>query len=141
VAEAADAVATDPTFLGVGWAFPPAPTARGDVAVASYEEDVRQSIHVILGTNPGERLMRPDFGAGLQDLVFEPMGTTLLALVKHRVEHALVVWEPRIDRVEVTVEAEPRAGRLDVGLTYRIRSTNTFYNLVYPFYLVEGGNR
>lgn len=131
--------AQDKAFLGVGWAFPVEPGATGDAALAAYEQDVREGIEIVLGTNPGERVMRPDFGAGLQALVFEPVGATTAALVRHRVEEALVRWEPRIDVLDVTVAADPGARNLLlVGIDYRIRTTNTFYNLVYPFYLLEG---
>lgn len=127
-------------FLGVGWAFPVAldPAAQ-DVARAEYEEDIRQSIRIILETSPGERVMRPDFGSGLRDMVFEPVNYTTLALVKQRVEQALVLWEPRIDVREVKVTANgPVRNRLDIDIGYQVRATNTFYNLVYPFYLQEG---
>ena len=126
-------------FLGVGWAFPiQADPATDDVALAVYEEDIRQAIRLILETDPGERVMRPDFGAGLQALVFEPMNTTTLALARHRVEQALVTWEPRIDSLTIQVATEPPRGRLMIEISYRVRLTNTFYNLVYPFYLREG---
>lgn len=129
----------DKAFLGVGWAFPVGPDATGEAALAAYEEDVRQAIEIILGTDPGERVMRPDFGAGLHALVFEPIGASTAALLRHRVEEALVKWEPRIDVLEVRVTQDgPLGNRLLVGIDYRIRSTNTFYNLVYPFYLLEG---
>ena len=128
-------------FLGVGWSFPPEPTAAGDVAVAAYEKDVRQAIRIVLGTSPGERLMRPTFGAGLRDLVFEPLSTTTMALARHRVEVALATWEPRIDVREVGVTAVPAQRRMDITVSYLVRATNTFYNLVYPFYLLEGGER
>jgi phage baseplate assembly protein W len=82
--------------------------------------------------------MRPDFGAGLHSLVFEPISATTLGLVRHRVEEALIKWEPRIDTIAVKVSAEHRVGRLDIDVRYRVRATNTFYNLVYPFYLMEG---
>ena len=85
--------------------------------------------------------MRPTFGAGLADLVFEPITTTLIALVKHRVETALIHWEPRIDVEAVTVTPDARAGRLDIRVDYQVRATSTFYNLVYPLYLVEGGGQ
>jgi phage baseplate assembly protein W len=126
------------SFLGTGWSFPFAPDAGGDVALVSDEEDIRQAIRIILGTTPGERVMRPDFGAGLAALVFEPITTTTMALARHHVAEALVRWEPRIDSVTVDVTAEPAAGRLMIDITYRVRATNTFYNLVYPFSLVEG---
>jgi uncharacterized protein len=126
-------------FLGVGWAFPVRPDpAGGDAALAAYEDDVRQAILIVLATDPGERVMRPDFGAGLKALVFEPVGASTAALVRHRVEEALVRWEPRIDSVAVRVTADGSGGRLLVEIDYRIRATNTFYNLVYPFYLLEG---
>lgn len=128
----------DNAFLGVGWSFPVERDATGEIALAANEEDIRQAIQIILGTNPGERVMRPDFGAGLHALVFEPMNTTTIALLKHRVEEALIVWEPRIDNVTVRVTADRPQGRLLIDMRYRVRVTNTFYNLVYPFYLLEG---
>lgn len=132
---------TDRAFLGAGWAFPPAAAPTGDVALAAYDEDVRQAVLIILQTSPGERVMRPDFGAGLADLVFEPTTTALLALVKHRVETALIVWEPRIEVDEVLVTGGDARGRVDVEIRYQVRSTSTFYNLVYPFFLLEGGGQ
>ena len=133
---------TDPAkaFLGIGWSFPVRPdAAEQDALRAEYEEDIRQAIRIILETTPGERVMRPDFGSGLMTMVFEPANYTTLALVKQRVEQALVLWEPRIDvrEVKVTVGGVAR-NRLDIDIGYQVRSTNTFYNLVYPFYLQEG---
>ena len=131
--------APDPkAFLGVGWAFPVQPDKSGDVALAAYEDDIRQAVRLILETNHGERVMRPEFGADLGALVFEPINTTTLALARHRVEEALTLWEPRIDSVTVQISADPPQGRLMIEITYRARQTNTFYNLVYPFYLQEG---
>jgi phage baseplate assembly protein W len=127
-----------PAFLGAGWAFPLALDATGDVRLAAAGEDIRESIRIILETAPGERVMRPDFGSGLRALVFEPISATLEALVRHRVEEALVTWEPRIDSIAVAVTRDPPAGRLLIRIDYRVRATNTFYNLVYPFYLLEG---
>lgn len=133
---------TDPSkaFLGIGWSFPVVPDSAGqDVARAEHEEDIRQAILIILETSPGERVMRPDFGSGLQAMVFEPVNYTTLALVKQRVEQALVLWEPRIDVREVKVTANgPVRNRLDIEIGYQVRTTNTFYNLVFPFYLQEG---
>ena len=128
----------DRNFLGVGWAFPANPEPVGEMALVAEAEDIRQAIHIILGTAPGERVMRPDFGSGLHALVFEPLTARTMALVRHRVEEALITWEPRIDHVTVHVRAEPPHGRLMIDVGYRIRRTNTFYNLVYPFYLLEG---
>jgi phage baseplate assembly protein W len=130
---------TRPAHLGVGLAFPLAPDARGGLATAAYEEDVRQSIRIILGTNPGERVMRPDFGAGLRDFVFESIEATTMHRVQTRVQEALIDWEPRIDvlQVEVTTDAAVR-NRLLIEITYRVRASNSLTNLVYPFYLGEG---
>jgi phage baseplate assembly protein W len=128
-------------FLGLGWAFPVARDSQGDIQIAAYEEDVRQAIRIILSTNLGERVMRPDFGAGLRALLFEPMNTTTLSLAQHHVERALTEWEPRIDVLGVRVmfdKDDPSRGRLLIDIDYRVRATNTFYNLVYPFYLLEG---
>ena len=106
--------------------------------MSAYDADVREAVLIILGTSPGERVMRPDFGAGLNALVFEPMNTTTVTLARHYVEEALVLWEPRIDSVAVDVTADMPLGRLRIDIAYRVRATNTFYNLVYPFYLTEG---
>ena len=127
-------------FLGIGWAFPVGPEKpSGEIALAVFEDDIKQAILLILETNLGERVMRPDFGSGLRELVFEPLNTTTMALVQHRVEQALIIWEPRIrvQKVRVTVEGTSR-NKLLVNISYEVRSTNTFYNLVYPFYLQEG---
>jgi phage baseplate assembly protein W len=125
-------------FLGKGWAFPVRVDTNGEFALVAFDEDIRQAVRIILGTVQGERVMRADFGAGLRALTFEPITTTTIALVKHRVENALVNWEPRIDNVTVEVTIEGAVGRLLIDVGYRVRVTNTFYNLVYPFYLMEG---
>ncbi len=129
----------DQAFLGQGWAYPLRLDAQGDFALSAGATDVREAVLIILGTALGERLMRPDFGAGLHRLVFEPISTTTLTLVRLRVQDALIAWEPRIDVLGVDVSAEPAAGRLLIEVNYRVRATNTFYNLVYPFYLLEKG--
>jgi phage baseplate assembly protein W len=125
-------------FLGVGWAFPLSVSTGSDVSAAAYETDIEQSIRIILGTAPGERVMRPDFGAGLRTILFEPMNTTTAALAQYNVQKALTQWEPRIDQVTVKLTAQPATGSLSIDIRYRVRLTNIFYNLVYPFYLTEG---
>jgi Bacteriophage baseplate protein W len=125
-------------FLGRGWAFPEGVGPDDEVAMVADVDDIRQSIRLILETDPGERVMRPDFGAGLRQLLFEPINTHTLVMVQHRVEQALLTWEPRINVDRVTVSAEDAAlGRLLIRIDYEVRATNTFYNLVYPFYLQE----
>jgi phage baseplate assembly protein W len=128
-------------FLGVGWAFPPSASPAGDISSAAYEADIQQSIRIVLGTAPGERVMRPDFGAGLKALVFEPMNTTTVALAQHAVHQALVQWEPRIDQITVKVTPQASTGSLSIDIRYRVRLTNVFYNLVYPFFLSEGSQQ
>jgi phage baseplate assembly protein W len=126
-------------FLGVGWAFPPRLEPDGRIAEAVYEQDVREAVTIVLGTNPGERVMRPDFGAGLNRFVFEPVNATMLARVQTQVRDSLVTWEPRIDVEQVAVrpQGDPPSTLL-IELTYRVRATNSLQNLVYPFYLEEG---
>jgi len=127
-------------FQGVGWGFPVRRGTGGGVATARYEDDIRESIHIILGTNPGERVMRPDFGAGLNAFVFEPVNMTTMQRLRTRVEESLIDWEPRIDVLAVDVGTNGRErNRLDINLEYRVRTTNSTHNLVYPFYLEEGG--
>jgi phage baseplate assembly protein W len=126
-------------FLGTGWAYPVSLGPNRSLGRASYEEDVRQAIQIILGTNPGERVMRPDFGAGLNAFVFEPVSSATLTLIRNRVYNALVDWEPRIDLERVRASFSPeRLGELLIEIDYRVRATNTHHNLVYPFYLQEG---
>lgn len=126
-------------FLGVGWAFPPAFAPNGQIVEAVYEDDVRQAITIILATNPGERVMRPDFGAGLDRFVFEPVNAATITQLRTAVDDALVAWEPRIDVLEVgvTQEGSPLVVLL-IEVQYRVRATNALANLVYPFYLQEG---
>jgi hypothetical protein len=127
-------------FLGRGWSYPVSSNGTAtDVPLVEHEEDIRQAVRIILETGRGERVMRPDFGAGLDAFLFEPIQTTTMALIRHRVEESLITWEPRIrvESVEVTAAAA-NLGRLDIAIAYRVRSTNTFYNLVYPFYMQEG---
>ena len=127
-------------FLGRGWAFPPAVALdTGRIVTAAYEEDVKQSIRIILETSKGERVMRPDFGCGIHDLVFGAISSALLHRVEREVEEALRRFEARIDLVEVRVDgAAAERGRLDVSIEYRVRSTNQPGNFVYPFYFKEG---
>jgi phage baseplate assembly protein W len=126
-------------FLGAGWAFPVRVEPGGEIAEVAYEADIQQAIRIILGTNPGERVMRADFGAGLNAFVFEPVNPTTMSQLQSQVEGALVDWEPRIDVLNVTVARDPSdLGRLLIDISYRVRATNSVANLVYPFYLEEG---
>ncbi|HEX7313598.1 MAG TPA: GPW/gp25 family protein [Pyrinomonadaceae bacterium] len=122
-------------FLGKGWQFPVALDDKGALAVAEYEESVRQSIWVILGTAKGERVMRPDFGCGIYDMVFGVNSSTAASEAAEEVRDALVSFEPRIDVLGVEVSPGGDGEVLYVSIDYQIRSTNTVFNLVYPFYL------
>ena len=125
-------------FLGRGWAFPVAVDEHGGIAGVALEDAVRQAIWLVLSTAPGERAMRPDFGAGLADLVFAPNTPATHGLVTSAVRDALVEWEPRIDVLDVAVSADPaEPARLLVELDYSVRATNSRFNLVYPFYLQQ----
>lgn len=129
----------EPDFLGRGWNFPVKPGAHGRLVFVGGEEKIRQSIWLILSTAPGERQMRPEFGCGIHDLVFEPNTTALHGLVQTRVRESLTRFEPRIDVTDVRVETPPEARNyLLIRVDYRIRSNNAFYNLVYPFFINEG---
>jgi phage baseplate assembly protein W len=128
-------------FLGRGWAMPVALDPRtGLVASAAYEEDIRQSIFIILETVPGERVMRPNFGCGIHELVFAAVDSTTLQQIRSTVEEALRRCEARVDLIAVTVdEAATFEGKLLVEIEYRVRLTNQIGNLVFPFYFREGG--
>lgn len=129
-------------FLGNGWAFPPCTGPDGRIAIVAYEEDIAEAIKIILATNRGERVMRPEFGAGLNAFLFEPVSVATMELVKTRVEESLIDWEPRIDVEEVSVTTKPpERNRLLIDITYRVRATNAVRNLVYPFYLQEGATQ
>lgn len=128
-------------FLGRGWAFPVALDARtGLVQSVAYEEDIRQSILIILETSPGERVMRPNFGCGIHDMVFAAVDSTSLQRIRSTVEEALRRCEARIDVLSVNVDdAATFDGQLVVEIEYRVRTTNQLGNLVFPFYFREGG--
>jgi phage baseplate assembly protein W len=128
-------------FLGRGWFAPIALDPRtGTVQSVAYEEDIRQSILIILMTAQGERVMRPDFGCGIHDLVFTSLDSTTLQLIRSSVEDAMRRYEARIELLDVTVDEEATSeGLLLVELEYRVRRTNQLGNLVFPFYFKEGG--
>lgn len=123
-------------FLGRGWSFPIATDGDGRVVESSEEEKVREAIEMILRTAPGERMMRPDFGCGIHDLVFDTMSDEMIGRVQSEVADALGKWEPRIAVLGVTSQQDPdERTRLLVEIDYRIRSTNSRFNLVFPFYV------
>ncbi|MBB2948487.1 hypothetical protein FB565_008270 [Actinoplanes lutulentus] len=130
-------------FLGVGWAFPvTVEPDTGRIARVSYEQDIEQSILIILSTSRGERVMRPGFGCGIHDLVFAAVTTQLIAQIEATVREALREHEARIDVREVRVGTGAiDRGLLDVEIHYEIRATNQPGNVVYPFYFQESASR
>ena len=132
----------DPGFLGRGWAFPIVPGRGGRIAYAEAEASIEDAVEIILGTSPGERVMRPEFGCGIWELVMEANTAQLHGRVQARVRDALVRWEPRIDVLDVRVDSPPEQKNvLLIRIDYRVRSNNAFFNLVYPFFLQEGVQR
>jgi phage baseplate assembly protein W len=128
------------SFLGRGWKFPVRiDTTTGRVAMSEMEQDIKESIWILLSTAPGERLMRPEFGCGIHDLVFSSMSTVTMGLFESRVREAINRWEARVDITKLEVfTKEPDKGKLEINLSCRIRDTNSQFNLVFPFYLTEG---
>lgn len=130
---------TDRSFLGVGWHFPPEfNRITGGAKMVSAEEDISQSLEILLSTAPGERTMNPRFGCRLKLLVFEAIDEGAAVSIRDVIERAILFHEPRITVNRVTVDdAGIYDGRLDISIEYTIRSTNTRSNYVYPFYFRE----
>lgn len=129
-------------FLGSGWVFPlRADFANEDsdnpqIALSSGEANIEESIRIILSTSQGERVMRPNFGCGLNRLIFAPINASTVGQITYHIRTALTEWEPRIDNigVEVSLDSEEES-RININVSYTVRSTNNRRNLVYPFYL------
>jgi hypothetical protein len=120
-------------FLGKGWKFPVNSDPNGKIRMSEYEEDIKEAIWIILTTSKGERLMRPTF-------VFEHLSITTIKMMEDTVEEALILWEPRIKVINVQASTEKvDEGKIIISVDYLVRSTNNQFNLVYPFYLMEGG--
>ncbi|SES70659.1 hypothetical protein SAMN05216326_10290 [Nitrosomonas marina] len=137
-------MATDKSFLGTGWAFPPQFNINGRVKRVSAEEDIRESLYILLSTHPGERIMQPTYGCGLKAHVFEEIDETEVTVITDLVRRAILFFEPRVivERIDVDSENEnDRAnGLIQIHITYIVRSTNNRHNIVYPFYFTEGTN-
>lgn len=132
-------MADDQRFLGTGWGFPPSfhPFGGGlKLRMVSQEEDIRESLHILLSTSPGERVMQPEYGCGLRRMVFGHLDESTVTAIKDVVATAVLRHEARIVLDEVQVDLSEWAdGVLHLRLDYRVRSTNTRANMVYPFYL------
>ncbi len=128
------------SFLGTGWGFPPAFSNKAaEVAMLSDVEDIQSSLEILLTTRPGERVMRPDYGCNLDELLFEPLTTTFKTYIKDLVSTAILYYEPRIEvnniELDDTGELE---GRIVISIDYTVSATNTRFNFVFPFYKKEG---
>ena len=127
----------DTDFLGTGWSFPVGVDDNGQIEpTPDGETSIRQSIWTILSTWPGERVMRPDFGCGLSDLIFGVNNAATGTAITRAVREALATWEPRIDVLDVYAAPDSsQANVLVIEINYQVRATNSRFNLVFPFYL------
>jgi phage baseplate assembly protein W len=130
----------DKTFLGSGWAFPPEFNKTG-VRMVAAERDIRESLHILLSTVPGERVMQPTFGCGLKAQMFENLNEGSVAIIKDLIQRAILFFEPRITLELIEISDEKLLqGEVSISIDYWIRTTNSRHNMVYPFYLSEGTN-
>jgi len=128
------------TFLGRGWSFPPKfNRSLRSVEMLEYEADIASSLEVLLGTMRGERVMLPQYGCNLDELVFESLDTRIKTLMEDKIESAILYHEPRIELEKVRIDdSRELEGVVLIEVIYRIRTTNTRFNFVYPYYKLEG---
>jgi hypothetical protein len=128
-------------FIGRGWAFPLQTDATGGIALVGREQAIEKAIRLILGTSPGERPMRPEFGCRIHEYLFAPADAQTAGSIAKEVRHALRRWEPRIDVEDVVVTFDARESNLlYIDVRYSIKATNDRRNLVFPFYVIPGGD-
>ncbi len=130
------------SFLGTGWAFPPEfDLEAGTVEMVSDYKDIEESLNILLSTSLGERVMQPDYGCNLTDYIFESLNSTLIGIIKHNVENAILYYEPRIVAENVDVTAADSfdliEGKFTITVEYTIPQTNSRFNYVYDYYLNE----
>lgn len=122
-------------YIGAGWGFPLQVNVQGGIQLSTATPNLEESIVIILRTDLGERVYRPNFGSRLSELVFEPMNVQTLMLIRLYVEQALEMWEPRIILKEVLADPDPIRGRVDIEIVYQPKNSLDTRSLVYPFYL------
>jgi len=127
------------SHIGQGIGFPLKTTIQGSLQLTAAGQNLEESIHLILRTGLGERVYRPDFGSRLSELVFAPLNTQTLLLLRLYVEEALQAWEPRIELEEVLTDPDPMRGRVDITIRYHPKDSHDSRSLVYPFYLLPAG--
>ncbi len=124
-------------FVGRGWAFPMRVGPRGGIAMTSGADEIDSSIRMIISTAPGERVMRPEFGCAIWDLLFAPTDAGTIGLMTQSVREALGRWEPRIEVEDVVATPDlDNPSQVDIEVRYLVKATNDFRNLVYPFYVI-----
>lgn len=127
-------------FIGRGWAFPLRVETTGGIAMVERDQEISEAIRLVLGTAPGERPMRPEFGCGIHDYVFAPADGATAGRIAYEVRVALERWEPRIEVADVVIALDTvEEGVLYIDIRYVIRSTNDVRNLVFPFYTIPDG--
>jgi len=128
------------SFLGTGWSFPPTfNAAGGSVEMTSDEADIQLSLQILLSTRKGERVMEPDYGCNLDDMVFEPMTTTFKTFMRETIKTAILYYEARIDLNSIKIDdSRETEGVILIILDYTVRTTNSRFNFVYPYYKKEG---
>lgn len=134
---------TNTAFLGIGWGFPPEFNKKGigRVEMLSDEADIKSSLEILLSTRLGERIMVPEYGCNLDELLFKPLNLTLKTFVKELIKNAILYFEPRIDVEKIQLDNSSELdGKLLIHIDYKIRATNARNNLVFPFYKEEGTN-
>lgn len=134
-------MAEEKSFLGRGWAFPVSfDKGANNVSLAAEEDDIRQSLIILLNTSLGERVMRPDYGANMENLLFESINVTTASIIINRIRRAILFHEPRIKVDEIDMRPLPEEGTIEVSVDYNIIATNNRRNLVFPYYLNEATN-
>ncbi len=128
-------------FIGTGWSFPPAfDNVSGNTAMSTGVQDIYESLHILLSTTLGERIMRPDYGCNLKDYVFDAMNVSTEAYIKKLVQDAIIYFEPRITLEKVAADFRATEGVMWIKVDFRVDATNSRANYVYPYYIKEGTN-
>jgi phage baseplate assembly protein W len=129
-------------FIGIGLSFPSTVSVQGGIQMSAGYQNLEESIFIILGTKLGERVYRPNFGSRLSELVFEPLNSSTLALIRLYVEEALEIWEPRIILRQVITEPKGlgQDGCINIHLLYTPKGEIDTRSMVYPFYLQQGNS-
>jgi phage baseplate assembly protein W len=130
------------TFLGIGWKFPPAFDKKtGSIILVSEEDDIKESLFILLSTKPGERIMLPEYGCDLHKMVFEAVDSTMITSIKSMIQRSILFFEPRINLNEIHIRPDKeKDGLLLIDVHYTIKKTNKRSNMVYPYYIIEGND-